>query len=733
MRNRFFSVAALLVVALLATGCPKGSADFKKGQQAELAQDYDTALIHYERAFKAAPANSQYQLRAKRLRFEAAQMHVDRGHKLRDQGLLEPAAAEFEKALAIDPSSFVAEQELRRTLELLVARRQAEVQAAEQQRPGPSPVSLAAIPEGPPELRPVSREPVNLRATEDAKRVFESIGKLAGINVVFDPDFQSRRVTVELANATLEQALDIVGLMTKTFWKPVTPNTIAVIPDTAAKRKSYDEQIIKTFYLSNTIQAAELNEIVQTIRTLVDIRRITPSTANNAIIIRDTPDKVAVAEKIIRDIDQAKPEVLIQVVILQARRDRARELGVVPSSSVPLIFTPRAGAGQAGNQVSLKDLRGIGSGDYSVVLPSATALALLTDSTTRVIQNPEVRATDGQTAKLKIGDSVPFATGSFQPGIGGVGINPLVNTQFQFKDVGVNVDVTPRVHSNREITLQVKVEVSSVTGRVSIGGIEQPIFGQRTIEHNIRLREGEVNILGGIIEHTESTTVSGWPGFSQIPFLRHLFSTERKQELENEVLIVLIPRILRLPEITAANLRPLSIGTDETVSLPRPAEKETPAPAAPPEPRPEPPPQAEVQGSTELRFQPAQTRLGVGETAAVDVVLQNARDLFVVPFVVSFDPAVVELAEVHHGGFLGGGEQPAALVHRVDAESGTAIISLSRPPGAPGVSGQGTLVTLVFKGVAAGRARLAVPQIAARDSARRPVSIGAGVGEILVE
>jgi len=298
--------------------------------------------------------------------------------------------------------------------------------------------------------------------------------------------------------------------------------------------------------------------------------------------------------------------------------------------------------------------------------------------------------------------------------------------------VGVNVDVTPRVHSNREITLQVKVEVSSVTGRVSIGGIEQPIFGQRTIEHNIRLREGEVNILGGIIERTESTTVTGLPGLSQIPFLRYLFSSEKKQELENEVLIVLTPRILRLPEITAANLRPLAIGTDTSVSLPRPAEAEAPETPAPAAPRPEPPP-AEVQGPAELRFQPAQARVAVGQTVAVDVVLQNARDLFVVPFVVSFDPGVVELSEVHHGGFLGSGEQPAALVQRVDAESGTAIISLSRAPGAAGVSGQGTLVTLVFKGVAAGRARLSVPQIAARDAARRPVSIQAGVGEILVE
>jgi general secretion pathway protein D len=736
MRNRFFSATGLLLVALLASGCPKGSADYKKGRQAELAQDYDTALIHYERAVKADPANANYQLRAKRLRFEAAQMHVDRGHKLRDQGLLEPAAAEFEKALAIDPSSFVAEQELRRTLDLLVARRQAEDQAAAQQRQGEPVAPLAEIPAAPPELKPVSREPINLRVTEDAKRVFESIGKLAGLNVVFDPDFQPRRVTVELTNASVEQALDIVGLMTKTFWKPVTSNTIFVIPDTAAKRKAYDEQIIKTFYLSNTIQPAELNEVVQTIRTLLDIRRITPSTANNAIIIRDTPDKMAVAEKIIRDIDQAKPEVLIQVAILQARRDRARELGVIPSTSVPLIFTPSKVSEGADNATPLRQvLHNLDTGDYSVVLPSATAMALLTDSTTRVIQNPEVRATDGQTAKLKIGDSVPFATGSFQPGIGGVGVNPLVNTQFQFKDVGVNVDVTPRVHSSREITLQVKVEVSSVTGRVSIGGIEQPIFGQRTIEHNIRLREGEVNILGGIIEHTESSTVSGLPGLGQIPFLRYLFSSEKKQELENEVLIVLTPRIIRLPEITAANLRPLAVGTDDSVSLPRPAEGETPAPPAPqPEtPRPEAPPPAEVQGPAALRFEPAQARVAVGQTVTVDVVLENVRDLFVVPFVVSFDPGVVELAEVHHGGFLGGGEQPAALVQRVDAQSGTAIISLSRPPGTPGVSGQGTLVTLVFKGVAAGRTRLAVPQIAARDSARRPVSLQAGVGEILVE
>jgi general secretion pathway protein D len=540
MRNRFVSLAALVLLALLSTACPKGGSDFDKAKEAELQKDYDTALIHYERALQQEPGNPIYQARAQRMRFSAAQMHVDRGHKLRDQGLLEPAAAEFEKALAIDPSSFVAEQELRRTLELIVAQRQADVQAGQkeqEQRTGPPIVAFDQVPEGPIELRPLSRAPLDLRITEDAKRIFETIGKLAGINVIFDPEFQPRRITVELDRATVEQALDVASLMTKSFWKAVTPNTIMVIPDNAAKRRAYEEQIIKTFYLSNTMQAAELNEAVQLIRAILDVKRISPSTANNAIIIRDTPDKVAVAEKLIRDIDQARPEVQIQVTIMGARRDRLRDLGIVPSSTVPLIFTPRSSIqpenppGEAA-AVTLENLRHLSSADYSLILPSATAMALLTDSTTKVLQNPEVRATDMQTAKLRIGDKVPYATGSFSPGTVGVGVSPLVNTQFQYQDVGVNIDVTPRVHTNREVSMKIKVEISNVSGRVNIGGFEQPIFGQRIVEHDVRLREGETSILGGIIDTSTRVSIEGWPGLAEIPILRWLFSTETK-ELQN--------------------------------------------------------------------------------------------------------------------------------------------------------------------------------------------------------
>ena len=646
---------------------------------------------------------------------------------------------------------------------MIVQQRQAEAAAAAAQQPGAvSVIPLEQVPEGPPELRPVSRAPIDLRVTEDAKKIFETIARLAGINVIFDPEFQPRRITLELERATLEQALDVSALMTKTFWKTVTPNTIMVIPDNAAKRRSYEEQIIKTFYLSNTLQAAELNEIVQLLRTIVDVKRISPSTANNAIIVRDTPDKIAVCEKIIRDIDQARPEVLIQVAVLQARRDRARELGIIPSSSVPLIFTPRATIQPEteveGGAVTLDNLRRLSSQDYSLILPSATAMALLTDATTQVVQNPEVRATDGQTAKLRIGDRVPYAVGSFQPGIGGVGINPLVNTQFQYQDVGVNLDITPRVHSNREISLRVKVEVSAVTGQVNIGGISQPIFGQRIVEHDIRLREGEVNILGGIVERADRVTISGWPGLSEIPFLRFLFSSERKELQENEVLIVLTPRIIRLPEISAMNVRPMVVGTDEQVTLPKsapPSETEPPAeppaeppggtpqtstaapaspqpPPAQPPARPTPAPEAAARPQMTVGFAPQQALVKAGERVAVDVVVSKANNLFAVPFQLSFDAAVVKLVEIHHGGLLGG-EQPAALVHRIDAEAGTAIVSVSRPPGTDGVTGDGALVTLIFEGVAAGRARLAIQNISARDAQQRGVDVQTQVGEIQVE
>ncbi len=750
MPRRYPACALLALVVVVLAGCPKGKAnqEYSAGKQAELTQDYDTALIHYERALKADPGNAEYRLKATRVRFDTAMAHIHEGQKQREKGELQIAVAEFEKAMAIDPSNAVGEQELRKTLELL----RIKTRPAGNEPPREAP----RLQEKPPDLKPLSRDPINLKITNDARIVFETIAKLAGLTVIFDPDFQPRRITTELTNVTLEQALDVAALQSKTFWKPVTDNIIFVVPEQAQKRKDYEDYVVKTFYLSNTVQAQDLTEIVATLRQIADLHRILQVTSQNAIVVRDTPDKIALIEKILRDIDRAKPEVVVQVSIMQARLDRARDLGITPGSSTVLSFTPRnpTGGAPAGGastsgppQIRLNQLQHLASGDYSITLPGATAMALITDSATRIIQNPEIRVVDGQSAKLRVGDRVPIATGSFQAGLGGAlgganasaFVNPLVNTQFQYQDVGVNIDITPRVHLNHEISMKVVVEVSAVTGSVSIGGITQPIISQRKIEHDVRLKEGEVSVLGGLVERTDTKTLTGWPGFARIPFFRYFFSGEHVDKQENEILIVITPRIVRLPEITASNLQSLSVGTETIVQVRKDFSSNTPTvvpptqlPPQPPQQQPQQPPAPEARTSR-LRFEPATLTLRPGESATIGVVVEDIHDLFSIPMLLSFNPAVVMIEDVRHGGFLSGGTQEVALVQRVDKERGQAIISAARPPNTTGISGTGTLLGIVVRGVAAGTSTLSVLQVNARDAQQKPIPLVSGEANIRVQ
>src|SRR5438309_3437576 len=586
--RRWGSLLLCVGFGLLAAGCPKGKPDFAQGKKAETLQDYDAAFNFYQKAAKSDPYNANYKIKLNRARFEASQWHVKRGVELRNQGNLPGAAGEFQRALAIDPGSPIADQELRKTVGMIAEKNHAADVAAEL----PTDSNEQPLASMPPEIKPLSRAAINLKMSDDAKVVFNTIGKLAGLTVIFDPDFPARRITVEWNNVTMEQALEIVSLETKAFVKPVTENIIFVFPDQPQKRRDYEEQVIKTFYLSNTVQPQDLTEIVTGLRQLLDLKRIQQLNSQNAIIVRDTPDKLLLAGKMISDIDKAKPEVVVQIEVLQARTDRLRDLGVLPGQQATVAFTPggtttTSGSTTTTTPLTLNNLKHLSTKDYSVTLPGATANAVLTDTFTKIIQNPEIRSVDGQTAKLNIGDRVPVATGSFQAGVGvgstgGAGfVNPLVNTQFTYIDVGVNVDITPRVHPNHEVSLKMKVEVSSVTGTSTIGGIQQPIISQRKIDHEIRLKEGEVNVLGGLFERTDTKTLNGWPGLAKIPFLRYLFSDEKTDHQENEVLIVLIPRIVRMPEWTKANLRSLYSGSETNVQVKRESDIRAPS-AAPP-------------------------------------------------------------------------------------------------------------------------------------------------------
>src|SRR5436189_4046950 len=700
-----------------------------------------------------------------RLRFYAGASHVKRGQLLRDSGKLDEALAEFQKAVEVDPSSPIAQQEIRRTQQMIDAAKAPGPKAA---APAPSGLQQRVQEaQGPVELAAISNIPITLKLTEDSKVIYETIGKLAGVNVLFDPDYTSRQIKVELNSVSLEQALQIIALESKTFWRPVTPNTIFVASDTPAKRKDVEQSVIKTFYLANLSQPTELQDVVNALRQILEISRIQPLPSQGALVVRGTPDQIALAEKLVGDLDKARSEVIVDVAVMQVSRDKARTLGINPPTSATVALqnninttTPTTTTGGtttttgntgstsgSANQINLNRLGNLNATDFTVTINPATATALFNDSTTKIIQNPQIRAVDGQKASLKIGDRVPVATGSFQPGIGGVGINPLVNTQFQYLDVGVNIDITPRVHAAREVTLKISMDISNVTGQSNIGGISQPIIGQRKIEHEIRLKEGEVNLLGGMLEDSTTKSLSGIPGLSQIPILRYLFGQTNTEHRENEIVFALIPHIVRSQDLSELNQRALQVGTASAIELRRvsrpapgdggaptqPTPTPPPAQSAPPPAQTPPPSQGSAGGAASFMFDPANVTQPAGSTFAVNVLLTGAQNVYSVPLQVSYDPKVLQVVNVSNGGLLSQDGQSVALVHRDDDQSGALQITATRPPGSAGISGQGAVVTLTFMAKASGQSTLTISKGGAKDPNMQSLPVSGAVATITVQ
>jgi general secretion pathway protein D len=767
MRRLTRAVLCLLLCLSLPAFADKAKTLYGKGADAEARQNYEQAYDFYKQAYAIKPKELKYRTSFERMRFLSAASHVHRGQILRDGGKLEEALAEFQKAMEIDGSSFIAQQELKRTQQMI------------QEAQNPQPQSSAGASalrrrlesaQGPVELTPISNVPITLKLTEDTKVIYETIGKLAGINVLFDPDYTSRRVRIELNGVTLEDALEVVSFETKTFWRPVTPNTIFVAQDNPAKRKELEQNVIKTFYLSNLSQPTELQDVVNAMRTILEVSRIQQLPSQGAIVVRGTPDQMALAQKLVDDLDKAKSEVIVEVAVMQVSRDKLHNLGVNPPTSATVTLqnnisnttstttgSTTSSSGSSGSGINLNTLANLNATDFQVTIPSATATALLSDSNTKLIQNPQIRALDGQKATLKIGDRVPVATGSFQPGIGGVGINPLVNTQFQYLDVGVNIDITPRVHAGREVTLKMVLDISAVTSFSNIGGISQPVIGQRKIEHEIRLKDGEVNLLGGMLEDQQTKALTGIPGLANVPILKYLFSQTNTEHRENEIVFVLVPHIIRGPEASRSGADMLDVGTANALALRRGSRPATP-PASAPSAAPQTPaapavvPQAQPQGQAQLvqpnpatpaaragngsatfMFDPPALSQTKGATFTVNVMLSGGQNVYSVPLQLNYDPNQLQVVNVSNGGFLSQDGQAVALVHRDDPATGTLQVTATRPPGAGGVSGQGAVVTLTFMAKGPGQSALTITRGGARDPAMQPIALSGAQAAITVQ
>jgi general secretion pathway protein D len=625
------------------------------------------------------------------------------------------------------------------------------------------------------ELKPLSNDPIPaIHMVEDVKVIYQAIGKAAGFNVLFDPDYTSKRIPVDLTNVSWSDALRIVGTLAGTFYKPVTSNTIFVAANTRTKRTDLDQQAVQTFYLTNASQANDANELVVAIRNLLDPSvKIYVVPSQNAIVMRATPDELLIAQKLLNDLDRARPEVVVDVAVLEVNKNVERNLGITLPQTASISVqattatttsgsTPTNGTGTGTTTPpTLNSLAHLNGNNVLVNIGPATANALLSDADTRILQNPSIRATDGQRATMKIGSRIPVATGSYNAGVS-TGVASIgVQTQFTYIDIGVNIDMTPTVHYDSEVTLKMKIEVLSQINTVTISGVQEPVIGQRTAEQVITLKDGEPSLLAGIITKTDALNINGTPGIGEIPFFKYFFTSRDKINDKTEIVFMIIPHIVRESVLTRINTRAIDTGTGQSIELRRNAAIEdasdainpivkprtgqatsaanaasamaqhlgqqaqplTPPPAnqqpnqpAAQQPATQTPAPAAVTGGPPVSFTvvPPSSNQAVGSTFQVAVMLGNGRDIFSVPLQMKFNPAVLQLVNVDSGDLLSRDGQLASLVHRED--NGLVAISTTRPPNATGVNGQGSLCTLTFKAIAAGDSDLTLVKVGALNS-----------------
>ena len=667
---------------------------------------------------------------------------------------MENALSECQLAAQIDPSNRLAEQEIQATEKLLKEQKDKE---EEEKRKVVEMIEKSKFSTARDLLTFANNSPITLKLTGDLKRAYESIGKVSGINVIFDSDLGNRltqQVPVDLNNVTVLEALDLLALQTKTYWAVVNRNTIIVTNDNQQTRQFYEEQIIKTFYLGNSLATADLQEILNTLRTLLDLRKVGVINSQNAIVIRDTPDKIAMAEKILQSIDKSKPEVLIEVSLVEVDKDIERDLGIAPPTSITGVNPP----GGTGTSISLKDFPKLTTGNFYVTIPSATFKEKILGA--KILQNPSLRASDGKVAKLRIGSQQPVAQGSFQPVFGGtVGGTPVV--QFTTINVGVDLDLTPRVMLNRDIAMNVHVTIKTITGFEILSGNRYPILANREVEHDIRLKEGESSVIGGIISDQDFTTVEGIPGVSRIPLIKYLFATENKKKTEAEIIIVITPHIVRIPDIQEVDLKSLSIlgsGTNprfigkathlgskepvgssakEPIPSPTPAQPPSVAPqddtSLPAAPRSAPPDNQPVPRLAFLKMAPSNPEVPVGGKSFVTISLENAQNVSSLDLNLSFDPKVLKLLDVQEGGFMTQDGRPSTLVPRIENETGKFNATLTRMADAPGVNGAGRLLLLVFEGAGPGVSAISFGQANILDGTKSVLPASSSGTEISVK
>jgi len=544
-----------LALAVSAAACAASAVT--RARDAEHRQDYDLAVVEYTKALQEHPGDAAAKSGLERVRLRASQDHFTRGRRLSATGKPEEALIEYQIAADLNPSNGDIAKELKATRETLRTRSV----APREDKTALETVVQRARDLPPPgiDLPPGIRMPASLVFSDASSRlIFQAIGRFADIGVGFDPAFREERVTLDLRNATLEDALKTATGATRTFYRVTAPRTILLVPDTPAKRSEYEDEVVQPFYLSN----ADVKETMDLLRMVLDARRISPVTANNVVTIKDTPERVAAAARLLAAIDKAKPEVIVSVELLEVDRTRLQDYGLQFASPgsppIGLDGSVSVNTGPSG-AITLQALRSLSASDVLFAnLPSLYYRLLRSDTNTRVLASPQLRITEGATAQARFGDRIPVPTTTFAAiATGGVPQQPI--TSYQYENIGVNLDITPRTHHDDDVTIALRVVVQSVSG-TGFGGL--PTFGNREVNTIIRLRDGETNMLGGLIRDDERRVVNGIPGLSDIPAIGRIFAHTHIEANQSDIILTLTPHIIRVLDVKDEDLRAFRVGRD---------------------------------------------------------------------------------------------------------------------------------------------------------------------------
>jgi general secretion pathway protein D len=614
----------VLAAAALAAGCAAGQA-FRQGEVFTRQGDLDMAVSSYRKAVQAAPDNASYKIALQRAMLAASRAHFDRAREYERMDQLEAALGEYRQASEYDPSN--------RLIGLKVAELDKTIrERVEAARPRPAIQQLrdrARAASTPPPLlnftTPLRRITFNNTSLRD---IMNFIASSTGINVTFDRQYTDRAFTVTLDGVTLEQALNQILSVNQLSYKVLSETSILIFDDNAQKHAQYDEQVIQTFYLSNT-DPTEMSQLLSQVLRPPGVAvqpQIVPNKTGNSITIRATAPMVQIFERIIQQNDKPRAEIVVDVEIMEVNRQRVKQYGlnlseyalggifspeVSPSATTtgtaapPTGTTPGATPGTTTTTNSGRSTapsavtspppfnlntisRGISTADFYTAVPTAVARFLESDTNTKLVAKPQLRGAEGTKLTLKVGDQIPIISTSYLPiAGGGAGVNPL--SSYQYKDVGVTIDMTPRVTLEGDILLDITIINNSRGSDVNIGGVNIPSFGNREVTTRLRLRDGESNLLAGLLREDERKSLNGFPGAIHVPVLKQLFSNNDEQIGQTDIVMLLTPHIVRGSEITEADLRPIYIGSQQSLGLggpppliAAPPADAAPAPAAPP-------------------------------------------------------------------------------------------------------------------------------------------------------